>query len=52
MCRDMGVRDPEELADSLLLLLEGCYVSGQTFGEGGPARVLGVAARRLIEAAL
>jgi AcrR family transcriptional regulator len=52
MCRDMGARDPEELADSLLLLLEGCYVSGQTFGEGGPARVLGVAARRLIEAAL
>ncbi|MBE1162067.1 TetR/AcrR family transcriptional regulator [Dyella acidiphila] len=52
MCRGMRARDPDELADSLLLLLEGCYVSGQTFGEGGPARVLGTAARRLIDAAL
>jgi AcrR family transcriptional regulator len=52
MCRDMGARDPEDLADSLLLLLEGCYVSGQTFGEGGPPRMLGAAARRLIEASL
>jgi AcrR family transcriptional regulator len=52
MCRAMGAGDPDELADSLLLLIEGSYVSGQTFGEGGPARVLGSAARRLIEAAL
>jgi AcrR family transcriptional regulator len=52
MCRGMGARDPDDLADSLLLLLEGCYVSGQTFGEGGPARVLGIAARCLIDAAL
>lgn len=52
MCRGMGAGNPDELADSLLLLIEGSYVSGQTFGEGGPARALGVAARRLIEAAL
>jgi AcrR family transcriptional regulator len=52
MCRGMGAREPDELADGLLLLIEGCYVSGPTFGEGGPARVLGVAARRLIESAL
>jgi AcrR family transcriptional regulator len=52
MCHDMGAREPDQLADSLLLLIEGCYVSGQAFGEGGPARVLGVAARQLIEAAL
>ncbi|HUA81652.1 MAG TPA: TetR/AcrR family transcriptional regulator [Dyella sp.] len=52
MCRNMGARDPDDLADSLLLLIEGSYVSGQTFGEGGPARVLGIAARRLIDAAL
>ncbi|QRN53709.1 TetR/AcrR family transcriptional regulator [Dyella caseinilytica] len=52
MCRAMQARDPDELADSLLLLIEGSYVSGQTFGEGGPARMLGTAARRLIDAAL
>ncbi len=52
MCRDMGAREPDDLADSLLLLIEGSYVSGQTFGEGGPARMLGIAARRLIDAAI
>ncbi|GLQ90674.1 TetR/AcrR family transcriptional regulator [Dyella flagellata] len=52
MCRGMGARDPDELADGLLLLLEGTYVSGQAFGEGGPAHVLGVIARRLIEASM
>lgn len=52
MCRAMGARDPDELADGLLLLLEGSYVSGQTFGEGGPARALGAAARCLIEVSL
>lgn len=52
MCVAMGAKDPDELADGLLLLIEGSYVSGQTFGEGGPARVLGTMARRLIEASL
>ena len=52
MCSAMGARAPDELADGLLLLIEGSYVSGQTFGEGGPARVLGVMARRLIDAAM
>ena len=52
MCRAMGAHDPAELADGLLLLIEGSYVSGQAFGEGGPARVLGTAARHLIEASL
>lgn len=50
MCHGMDARDPDELADGILLLLEGCYVSGQTFGEGGPARVLGAMVRRLIDA--
>jgi AcrR family transcriptional regulator len=50
MCRSMDARDPDELADGILLLLEGCYVSGQTFGDGGPARVLGTMVRRLIDA--
>ncbi|MFC3653062.1 TetR/AcrR family transcriptional regulator [Dyella humi] len=50
MCRGMGAREPDELADGILLLLEGSYVSGQTFGEGGPARVLGAMVRCLIDA--
>ncbi len=48
----MGATEPETLADGLLLLLEGTYASGQTFGEGGPARALVVVAERLIEASL
>lgn len=52
LCRAMRAREPDELADGLLLLIEGSYVSGQAFGEGGPARALGIAARRLIEASL
>lgn len=52
MCAAMGARAPDDLADGLLLLIEGSYVSGQAFGEGGPARVLGLAARCLIEASL
>lgn len=52
MSRAMGARDPAALGDSLLLLIEGAYISGQTFGKGGPARVLADAARRLIDASL
>jgi AcrR family transcriptional regulator len=50
MCRIMDARDPDELADGILLLLEGSYVSGQTFGGDGPARVLGTMVRCLIDA--
>ena len=35
----MGAREPDELGDALMLLLEGVYASGQWFGEGGPSRV-------------
>lgn len=52
LCRAMGTRDAETLADGLLLLIEGSYVSGQAFGRGGPAKALGKAARTLIEASL
>lgn len=51
MSAGMGARDPQQLADSLLLLIEGCYASGQTFGEGGPARAVVRAAEQLIDAA-
>ena len=48
----MGAADPEELGDGLLLLVEGAYVSGQLFGEGGPSRSLAAVADRLIKASL
>jgi AcrR family transcriptional regulator len=52
MAEAMGAADPEVLADGLLLLLEGAYVSGQLFGPDGPARSVAVAADRLIAASL
>lgn len=52
MAAEMGAADPETLGDGLLLLIEGAYVSGQLFGEGGPARSVAVVADRLIEASL
>ncbi|CAM4334191.1 TetR/AcrR family transcriptional regulator [Bordetella muralis] len=49
---DMGAADPDVLADGLMLLLEGAFVSGQIFGEGGPARYLPEVASRLIDASI
>lgn len=48
MCKAMHARQPELLADGLLLLLEGTYASGQTFGERGPATMLVEVAQTLI----
>jgi len=48
----MGAKDPAILADGLMLLLEGAFVSCQIFGEGGPARYLPEVAKRLIDASL
>lgn len=45
-----GARDPETLADGLLLLFEGCYASSQTFGPGGPAGSVDRIAATLIDA--
>jgi hypothetical protein len=33
----MGAKQPEALADGLLLLIEGIFVTGQLFGDRGPA---------------
>jgi AcrR family transcriptional regulator len=52
MARQMGAADPEALGDGLLLLIEGAFVTGQLFGEGGPARSLVTTAERLIDASL
>jgi AcrR family transcriptional regulator len=48
----MGARRADQLGDSLLLLIEGAYASGQVFGEGGPAGAVAQAADMLIEAHL
>ena len=37
MAKGMGAQKPEVLADGLLLLIEGVFVTGQLFGAGGPA---------------
>jgi len=52
MAAAMGAPSPATLGDGLLLLIEGAYVSGQLFGEGGPAGALPEVAARLIEASL
>lgn len=52
MAERMGARDPALLADGLLLLIEGAFVSGQIFHEGGPAGSVAAIADLLIEASL
>jgi AcrR family transcriptional regulator len=52
MARQMGAKDPGLLADGLLLLIEGTFVSGQIFHEGGPAGSVARVADMLIEASL
>jgi len=48
LARDMGARQPDDLADGLMLLMEGSYVTGQLFGRDGPPRVVARAADALI----
>ncbi len=50
MAAGMGAHDPEALADGLLLLIEGAFVSSQLFGEGGPAGRVADMADKLIQA--
>lgn len=50
MTKAMGARKPKKLADSLLLLIEGVFVSSQLFGADGPAGAAKGAAQALIEA--
>jgi AcrR family transcriptional regulator len=51
LAQDAGAAAPDQLGDQLLLLLEGAYVSSQTFGGDGPAAALVAAAEALIGAA-
>ena len=50
MAAQMGAKDADLLGDGLLLLLEGAFVSGQLFQEGGPSGNVARAAGLLIDA--
>jgi AcrR family transcriptional regulator len=52
LAREIGARDPEILADQLVLLFEGTYSSAQTFGAAGPAGRVAEAAETLLDAQL
>lgn len=45
-----GARDPDALADSLMLLIEGAYAGSQTCGPGGPTLALARTAQVVIDA--
>lgn len=48
----LGVKKPDELADQLVLLIDGGYVHGQLRERRGPVQALPTAAVALIEAAM
>lgn len=50
MCRDLGVQNPELLADELFLLVEGARVTTQSVGPGGPGARLETLVTALVEA--
>jgi AcrR family transcriptional regulator len=50
LARAMDARKPKKLADGLLLLIEGAYITSQLFGPDGPAGAARAAAEALIEA--
>ena len=52
LAEDVGAKDPDTLADQLLLLMEGAYSMGNTLGREGPPQALPAAAEALIEAQL
>jgi len=52
LVKAIGARDAESLADQLVLLFEGTYSSGQTFGTSGPAHRVAEAAEALLAAQL
>jgi AcrR family transcriptional regulator len=47
----LGINKPDELADQLVLLIDGAYVNGQLRGKRGPVPALPAAAAALIAAA-
>ncbi len=47
---EAGLRDPEKLADQLLLLMDGAWVAARMYGPDNPAAGLAATARTLIDA--
>ena len=52
LCRELGANEPDLLADSLHLLIEGGYMSRLTLGAAGPITAVRHAAEILIDAHL
>ncbi len=50
MAKGMGAKRPQALADGLLLLIEGIFVTGQLFGDKGPAMHAAEMAETMIDA--
>jgi len=50
LCRELGVRDPDALADGLQLLMDGAYLSRLSLGATGPSAALRKTAETLIDA--
>lgn len=50
LAQQAGLREPDSLADQLLLLMDGAWVAARVFGPSNPARHLADGARTLIEA--
>jgi AcrR family transcriptional regulator len=50
MAKGMGAKCPQVLADGLLLLIEGIFVTGQLFGDRGPAMHAAEIAEMMIDA--
>ena len=48
----LNVRNPEELTDQLVMLIDGAFSSAQVFGKEGPHRLLVTAADALVDAQL
>ncbi|MET8613605.1 TetR/AcrR family transcriptional regulator [Streptomyces misionensis] len=48
LAAEAGAADPEQLADELILVLNGVYVTATVLGSEGPAQRAGELARRLI----
>jgi hypothetical protein len=50
LAEQAGLREPEDLADQLLLLMDGAWVAARMFGPDNPGGQVAAAARALIQA--
>ncbi len=52
LAQEAGAREPQRLADQLLLLVDGAMMAARVFGPDNPARGVAAAAATLIDAQL